>query len=65
VVLATITATGRSLVREATTALNQASFGLPRITPEQAAGVTAALRDMRAAAGDLPAEPAPLRPEPA
>jgi DNA-binding MarR family transcriptional regulator len=55
VVLATITAAGQSLVREATTALNQASFGLPGITPEQAAGVTAALRQVRAAASDLPA----------
>jgi DNA-binding MarR family transcriptional regulator len=54
VVLATITPDGQSLVREATTALNQASFGLPGITPEQAAAVTAALRGMRAAAGDLP-----------
>ena len=33
VVLATITAAGQSVVREATTALNQASFGLPGITP--------------------------------
>jgi DNA-binding MarR family transcriptional regulator len=57
VVLATITPAGQSVVREATTALNQASFGLPSLTAEQAAGVTAALRDMRAAAGDLPAGP--------
>jgi DNA-binding MarR family transcriptional regulator len=64
VVLATITPAGQSLVQEATAALNQASFGLPGITPEQAADVTAALRGMRAAAGDLPAEPAPLEPEP-
>ena len=54
VVLATITAAGQSVVREATAALNEASFGLPGITPEQAAAVTAALRGMRAAAGDLP-----------
>jgi DNA-binding MarR family transcriptional regulator len=63
VVLATITAAGQSLVREATVALNQASFGLPGITQEQAAHVTAALRGVRAAAGDLPAEPAPEVPE--
>jgi DNA-binding MarR family transcriptional regulator len=56
VVLATITPAGQSLVREATTALNQASFGLPGITPEQAADVTDALRGMRRAAGDLPAD---------
>jgi DNA-binding MarR family transcriptional regulator len=60
VVLATITPAGQSVVREATTALNQASFGLPGITPEQAAGVTAALRDVRAAAGDLPIADTPL-----
>jgi DNA-binding MarR family transcriptional regulator len=55
VVLATITAAGQSLVREATVALNQASFGLPGISPAQAAGITAVLRDIRVAAGDLPA----------
>ena len=63
VVLATITAAGQSLVREATMALNQASFGLPGISPEEAAAVTAVLRGVRAAAGDLPAEPAPEAPE--
>jgi DNA-binding MarR family transcriptional regulator len=62
VVLATITAAGQSLVREATLALNQASFGLPGITPGQAAGITAVLREVRAAAGDItgpPAQPGP------
>jgi DNA-binding MarR family transcriptional regulator len=59
VVLATITATGQSLVREATAALNEAAFGLPGISPEQAAEITGVLRGVRAAAGDLPAEPAP------
>src|SRR6201994_23152 len=59
VVLATITATGQSVVREPTTALNQASFGVPRITPEQAADITAALRQIRIAADDLPPEPLP------
>src|ERR1700761_9706158 len=62
VVLATITDAGQALVREATMALNQASFGLPGITPEEAAGITAALRSVRAAAGDLPAEAAPAGP---
>jgi DNA-binding MarR family transcriptional regulator len=54
VVLATITATGQSLVREATAALNEAAFGLPGISPEQAAEITGVLRGVRAAAGDLP-----------
>src|ERR1700759_2781572 len=56
VVLATITAAGESLVREATAALNEASFGLPGLSPEQAAAVTGLLRDMRAAAGDIRAD---------
>ncbi|HEY0717126.1 MAG TPA: MarR family transcriptional regulator [Streptosporangiaceae bacterium] len=55
VVLATITAAGQSLVQEATVALNQASFGLPGLTSEQAADVAAVLRGVRATAGDLPA----------
>jgi len=64
VVLATITATGQSLVREATAALNQAAFGLPGISPQQAADITAALREIRVAADDLPAEPTPQGSEP-
>jgi DNA-binding MarR family transcriptional regulator len=64
VVLATISDAGRSLVGEATVALNQASFGLPGISPEEAAAVTAVLRAVRAAAGDLPTDPAPVAPEP-
>ena len=63
VVLATITGAGKSLVGEATMALNQASFGLPGISPEDAAAITAVLRGIRAAANDLPAEPAPATPE--
>ena len=63
VVLATITTAGQSLVREATVALNQASFGLPGITPGQAAGITAVLREVRVAAGDLTADPAAEMPE--
>jgi DNA-binding MarR family transcriptional regulator len=54
VVLATITASGQALVREATAALNQAAFGLPGISPEQAAEVTAVLREIRVATDDLP-----------
>ena len=56
-VLATITEAGQSLVREATEALNEASFGLPGITAGQAADITAALRDIRVAADDLAAPP--------
>jgi DNA-binding MarR family transcriptional regulator len=63
VVLATITEAGRSLVGEATLALNQAAFGLPGISPEDAAAITAVLRGIRAAAGDLPADPAETAPE--
>ena len=53
VVLATITAAGRSLAEEATDALNQASFGLPGLSEEQAAEVAAALHVIRAATGDI------------
>lgn len=53
VVLASITEEGRALVEEATTALNDADFGLPGLTPERAASLVDALRDIRAAAGDL------------
>jgi DNA-binding MarR family transcriptional regulator len=53
VVLAVITDEGRELAEEATTALNRASFGLPVMSREQAANVTAALRSVRAAAGDI------------
>ena len=53
VVLATVTPAGRTLAEEATAALNLASFGLPGITPEQAAELTAILRVIRAAADDL------------
>jgi len=53
VVLATITPAGQALVREATEALNQASFGSPGISPLQAAEVMAMLRSVRVAAGDI------------
>ena len=56
VVLATITPAGKGLVREATEALNQASFGLPGLTARQAAEVTSILSTLRAAAGDTAAE---------
>ena len=53
VVLATITPDGRALTDEATAALNQAAFGLPGMTTEQAAELTATLYTIRAAAGDV------------
>ena len=55
VVLATITPDGQALVREATDALNQASFGLPDLTAGQAAEVTSTLRALRVAGGDAAA----------
>src|ERR1700728_28468 len=53
VVLAAITDDGRVLAEEATAALNQASFGLPGLTEEQAVQVTEVLRIVRAASGDV------------
>jgi len=55
VVLATITPDGQALVREATEALNQASFGLPGLSARQAAEVTSTLRALRVAGGDAAA----------
>jgi DNA-binding MarR family transcriptional regulator len=55
VVLAVITEEGRALAEEATDALNEAAFGLPGMSREQAADVTAALRAVRRAAGDIDA----------
>jgi DNA-binding MarR family transcriptional regulator len=55
VVLATITPAGQALVREATEALNQASFGLPGLTERQAAEVTSVLCTLRVASGDAAA----------
>ena len=53
VVLATITPAGRTLAEEATDALNQAAFGLPGLSQEQAAQVTAMLYLIRASTGDV------------
>ena len=53
VVLAFITEDGRAVARSATTALNEASFGLPQVAPEQAAGMADTLRAIRAALGDI------------
>ena len=54
IVLATITPDGRAVARDATAALNQAWFGLPGYTKQQAARVAAVLREIRAATGDAP-----------
>ncbi len=53
VVLATIRPAGRALVEEATDALNQADFGLPGLTPEQAAALAGNLLSIRALVGDV------------
>jgi DNA-binding MarR family transcriptional regulator len=53
VVLACITPDGRALADEATAALNQAAFGLPGFSQEQAAALTAALRNVRVIVDDL------------
>lgn len=55
VVLASITDAGRTLVEEATAALNDAAFGLPGLTSDQAAELVGLLRGVRALAGDLDA----------
>jgi DNA-binding MarR family transcriptional regulator len=61
IVLATITPDGRALARLATNALNQSAFGLPDLTPDQAAEITSMLRAVRVLAGDIksgsPAKP--------
>ena len=53
IVLATITDEGRRVVAEATDALNQAEFGMPGLPSTRAAEITAMLRDLRTAAGDI------------
>lgn len=53
IVLAAITDEGRALAEEATDALNAAAFGLPDLSGRQAADITAALRAVRAAVGDV------------
>jgi DNA-binding MarR family transcriptional regulator len=63
VVLASITDPGRALVEEATAALNEAAFGLPRLTQQRAAELVVMLRGVRALAGDLGAGDAPAEPE--
>jgi DNA-binding MarR family transcriptional regulator len=53
VVLAAITDDGRVLAEEATAALNQAAFGLPGLTADEAIQVTEVLRIVRLASGDV------------
>jgi DNA-binding MarR family transcriptional regulator len=53
VVLATIKPAGLALVEEATDALNQADFGLPGLTAEQAASLSQSLLSVRALVGDV------------
>jgi DNA-binding MarR family transcriptional regulator len=53
VVLAEITDEGRALAEEATAALNRAAFGMPGLSREQAADVTATLRTVRTVVGDI------------
>jgi len=60
VVLATITDGGRAVAREATTALNQANFGIQALSRDETAQLTAMLRHVRRAVGDIP-DPADRR----
>ncbi|WP_141586177.1 MarR family transcriptional regulator [Actinomadura sp. WMMA1423] len=53
VVLATITPAGRDLAEEATLALNESGFGIAGLPEAEAAEITAALRRVRLATGDL------------
>jgi len=53
VVIASITPAGRAIADDATAALNEAAFGLPSLSQEQAAALTATLRSIRGLAGDV------------
>jgi DNA-binding MarR family transcriptional regulator len=53
VVLATITDAGRAVARDATTALNQADFGLQALSGDETAQLTSMLRHVRVAVGDI------------
>jgi DNA-binding MarR family transcriptional regulator len=64
VVLATITDEGRALADEATTALNQAAFGLPDLSDQHGPQRPAGRRDHRPAAGDPRALRRPGHPRP-
>ena len=60
VVLATITGPGRTVARDATTALNQAHFGISALSGDEMAQLTTMLRQVRMAVGDV--TDAPLLP---
>jgi DNA-binding MarR family transcriptional regulator len=51
--LATITDAGRTLVSEATRALDESDFGMPGLTTTEAQVITEVLRPLRIAAGDV------------
>jgi DNA-binding MarR family transcriptional regulator len=53
VVLATITDPGRGVARDATTALNRADFGIAALSRDETAQLTAMLRHVRMAVGDI------------
>jgi DNA-binding MarR family transcriptional regulator len=53
VVLATVTDAGRAVARDATTALNQADFGLAALSGDETAQLTSMLRHVRVAVGDI------------
>ena len=53
VVLATITEAGQEVARDATTALNQADFGIAALSPDETAQLTVMLRQVRVAVGDI------------
>src|SRR5260370_32906182 len=64
VVLATITPAGRTLAEEATAPLNQASFSLPGVTPDQTAQATAPLHLIWTAPAERWRYPIPRTPAP-
>jgi DNA-binding MarR family transcriptional regulator len=53
VVLATITEGGHAVARDATTALNQANFGIQALSPGETAELTSMLRHVRIVVGDV------------
>ncbi len=62
VVLATITQQGRTVAHNATTALNQADFGLQALSREETAELTTMLRNVRIGVGDIPASASATEP---
>ncbi len=62
VVLATITQQGRTVVHQATEALNQANFGLQALSCDDTADLTTMLRKVRIGVGDIPASASATEP---